>query len=277
MENKNNDKAFKDLIKLERKALLKKEKEELKEVKKESSFLDRFKKKLIKDKKNQKKKIIKEKHKKLNEPPRLYVEEEIGNAISHGAGCLITICFFVLMLIYSNTPLKVLASCFYGISMIVLMLNSCLYHAFKSGSTVKRIWRRFDYLSIYLLIGGTYAPIFLVNLGGTLGIVLFIIQWAVICAGVTICSIFGPGRFKWVHFVLYFVIGWAGILIIPKWISSDLPLLIYILAGGAVYTLGMIPFAMKNKRNAHLLWHMFVLAGCFVQWLGIFLYIYMGK
>ena len=231
----------------------------------------------MKLKKKEKKKIIKEKHRTLNEPPRLYVGEEIGNSISHGAGCLINICCFILMLLFSDTPMKMMASFFYGISMIVLMLNSCLYHAFKSGTTVKRLWRRFDYLSIYLLIGGTYAPIFLVNIGGVLGLVLFIVQWAVITLGVVLCSVFGPGRFKWIHFSLYFVIGWAGLMIIPKWIVNDLPLMMFILGGGLMYTLGMIPFAIKHKRNSHFLWHIFVLLGCFVQWLGIFIYIYMGK
>ena len=66
-------------------------------------------------------------------------------------------------------------------------------------------------------------------------------------------------------------------MIIPKWIVNDLPLMMFILGGGLMYTLGMIPFAIKHKRNSHFLWHIFVLLGCFVQWLGIFIYIYMGK
>ena len=37
-----------------------------------------------------------------------------------------------------------MASCFYGISMVVMMLMSCVYHAMPAGSGAKRVCRRFD-------------------------------------------------------------------------------------------------------------------------------------
>ena len=279
MKEKNREvMSEKDILKMEKKSLKKKHKQELKEVKKEDGFFNRIRKSLIKDKINKKKEIKKEKHRVLNEPPKLYVDEEIGNAVTHGAGALFGIMALVLMIVFSNDGYQLMGAIVYGISIIILMLNSCLYHSFKSGSKVKRLWRRFDYLSIYLLIGGTFAPLFLSFLGGTLGIVLFCVQWGVILGGCTIVSIFGPGRFKWLHFTLYFLIGWIGILFIPYFINYNIKLMIWILVGGVVYTLGMIPFAvMKKKRNSHLLWHFFVLAGCAIQWAGIFMEIYLNN
>ena len=88
---------------------------------------------------------------KLNEPPVLTILEEVGNAITHGVGAVLALVGFILLLLKSDTGMKVMASCFYGISLFILMLMSCLYHSFKSGSKVKRIWRRFDYASIYIL------------------------------------------------------------------------------------------------------------------------------
>ena len=55
--------------------------------------------------------------------------------------------------------------------------------------------------------------------------------------------------------------------------GSNLPLAIWILAGGVLYTLGIIPFAMK-ARASHFIWHFFVLAGAVVQWVGIYLYLF---
>ena len=143
---------------------------------------------------------------KLNEPPVLTILEEVGNAITHGVGAVLALVGFILLLLKSDTGMKVMASCFYGISLFILMLMSCLYHSFKSGSKVKRIWRRFDYASIYLLIGGTFAPLYLVYWGNTLGIVLFCIQWSLIVVGIIMLAIFGPGKWKWIHFTLYFTI-----------------------------------------------------------------------
>lgn len=81
----------------------------------------------------------------LSNPPERPVIQEVGNSVTHGVGALLAIVAFVLLLVKSNTPLEYLASIVYGICMFVMMLMSCLYHAFKSGSRVKRIWRRFDY------------------------------------------------------------------------------------------------------------------------------------
>ena len=110
--------------------------------------------------------MTKEEIRAKNEPPKLTTLEEVGNAITHGVGAGLSVTAFVLMLLKSDTGLKIMASCFYGICLILLFLMSCLYHAWKSGLTVKRLWRRFDYSSIYLLIGGTFAPMCLVYWGG---------------------------------------------------------------------------------------------------------------
>ena len=166
-----------------------------------------------------------------------------------------------------------MASLVYGISLFFLMLMSCLYHAFRSGSTVKRLWRRFDYSSIYLLIGGTFAPLYLVYWGNTLGIVLFCVQWGLILLGITTICIFGPGRFRWLHFTLYFVIGWSGLMFFPDWWNHNRPLMAMILLGGVIYTVGMVPF-VKDKKYNHFIWHFFVLAGAILHWLGIYMYIY---
>ena len=209
----------------------------------------------------------------LNEPPRLTVGEEVLNAISHGLGAALPVAGLVLHSLRSDTPLKIVASCFYGISLFMMMLMSCLYHAMPAGSSVKRLWRRFDYTSIYLLIGGTFAPIFLVYLGDWLGITLFCVQWAVILLGVTLIAVFGPGRWRPLHFTLYFLLGWSGLAFLPSFYRYARTLLWFILAGGVMYTLGMIPFA-RNRRYDHCMWHLFVLVAAVLHWVGIYTQIY---
>lgn len=209
----------------------------------------------------------------LNEPPRLTVTEEVLNAVSHGLGAALAAAGMILLLLRSEGPLEIMAACFYGVSLFVMMLMSCLYHAMPAGAVVKRVLRRFDYTSIYLLIGGTFAPIFLVYLGDRLGIALFCIQWGVILFGVTLIAVFGPGRWRPLHFTLYFLIGWSGLAFLPDFYLHARTLLWYILAGGVVYTVGMIPFARKRKYD-HCVWHVFVLAAAILHWIGIYTQIY---
>ena len=208
-----------------------------------------------------------------NEPPVLTIGEEVFNAVTHGGGAVLAAAAMTALLLRSDTGAKIMASCFYGISMVVMMLMSCVYHAMPAGSGAKRVCRRFDYSSIYLLIGGTFAPILLVYVGGVLGTALFCLQWAVILFGVTLLAVFGPGRWRALHFTLYFLIGWSGVLFVPTFFRSARMLLWFILAGGLVYTLGMVPFA-RNRKYDHCLWHLLVLAAAALQWMGIYTQIY---
>ncbi|MCI9461241.1 MAG: hypothetical protein HFF93_05360 [Oscillibacter sp.] len=208
-----------------------------------------------------------------NEPPRLTLGAEVFNAVSHGLGALGAAAALTLLLLRSQGAMELLASCVYGISMVAMMLMSCVYHAMPAGSQVKRVCRRFDYTSIYLLIGGTFAPILLVYLGGAAGVAIFCVQWAVILTGVTLVMVFGPGRWRALHFTLYFLIGWSGLVFLPRMYLYSRTLLGFIFAGGLAYTLGMIPFAGKRKYD-HCVWHVFVLAGAALHWVGIYTQIY---
>lgn len=211
---------------------------------------------------------------KLNDVPDRLLLEEIGNSITHGVGFLIAIFMFILMLLKSNNTLKITSSIVYGVSMIILMGMSSLYHAFPNKSRVKRLFRRFDYSSIYLLIGGTYAPILLLLTGGILGNIIFISQWILISVGITFISIFGPGRLKLLHYSLYFIIGWGSAFFVSLFNGNNNQLCFWIAVGGIIYTLGMIPFCIKKSNCAHFIWHFFVLFGCICQWIGIYSYLY---
>lgn len=222
----------------------------------------------------------KKEHRRLNEAPRRSILEEIGNAVSHGVGALVGIACLVLMILKADSPLALTAAIVYGLCFTLQMLFSCLYHSFRAGTTVKRIFRRFDYSTIYLAIGGSFAPLYLIYMGDklwgqTAGIIFFAVQWALIITGITFVGVFGPGRIRWLHFTLYFVIGWSAVMFIPTWIRYDLPLFLWILGGGLTYTFGMIPFAaLRNKPVAHFIWHLVVLAGSILIWVGMYLYVF---
>ena len=207
------------------------------------------------------------------EPPRRSVLEEVGNAVTHGIGAIFGILGLVLLLLRSYTGLKVCVSIIYGTCLILMFLMSCLYHSFKWGTKVKRLWRRFDYISIYLLIGGTFTPLWLLFHGGKTGTIFCIAEWAVILIGITMIGVFGTNRARLIHMTLYVILGWCGLVFLPKMISSNIRLFFFIFGGGLLYTIGIIPFAAK-KRGAHFIWHFFVLFGAVAHWLGIYLELY---
>lgn len=209
------------------------------------------------------------------DPPKRSLLEEIGNAVTHGAGTVFAVVAYLLMLLASDSAVEYAAATVYFIGQAVMFTVSCLYHAFRHGTAVKRLFRRFDYSSIYLLIGATFAPILLCYVGGTYGAVFFVIQWSVIITGITLVGVFGPSRLRFIHIPLYLLLGWCGLIILPIMVRrGDLGFLWLILGGGIIYSLGVIPFAIKTKIS-HFIWHFFVLAGAVVQWVGVYTCIYL--
>ncbi len=207
-------------------------------------------------------------------PPKRSILEEVGNAVTHGVGTIFSVIAYILMLLVADSTVKIIAASVYFLGLAAMFTMSCLYHSFRHGSGVKRVFHRFDYSSIYLLIGATFAPILLLFVGGTFGWVFLIVQWLIIATGITFVGVFGPTKFKGLHMTLYIVLGWSGLLFLPMMLDGALPLFLYILGGGVIYSLGIIPFAIK-KKSSHFIWHFFVLGGAIVQWIGIYLYLYL--
>ena len=211
--------------------------------------------------------------KRPKDPPKRPVLQEIGNSVTHGLGAVFAIVSFILMLVYSETPTERVAASIYSLGMFVMFSSSCLYHAFRHGSAIKRLFRRFDYSGIYLMIGATFAPSLLVHFNNTFGIVFFIIQWAVIAAGITLVAVFGPSRLRFIHIPLYVILGWSALMLLPGMMNGRFEMAMWILGGGIVYSVGIIPYAVKFKAS-HFIWHFFVLFGALTQWIGIFKYLY---
>ena len=209
------------------------------------------------------------------DPPKRALLEEIGNAVTHGVGSLFAVVAYILMLFSSDSFFEYLGASIYFFGLFVMFTMSCLYHSFPHGTGVKRLFRRFDYSSIYLLIGATFAPPLLCVVGGTFGLVFFAVQWIIIATGITLVGVFGPTRLRFIHIPMYVVLGWSALMLMPSLISASFSLAMWILAGGVIYTLGIIPFTMKMKVS-HFIWHFFVLAGAVVQWIGIYLFIYLN-
>ena len=209
----------------------------------------------------------------MNEPPKRSVLEEVGNAVTHGVGALFAVAGLVLLLLKAQTSTGLICALVYGICLLMMFLMSCLYHSFRWGTKVKRLWRRFDYISIYLLIGGTFTPMWLLFWGGQAGTLFCIAQWVLILLGIVFVAVFGPGRPRTLHPVLFVVLGWVGLVFLPRMVRENLPLFLFILTGGIIYTVGVIPFALKRK-GAHFLWHFFVFFGAVVHWFGIYFFLH---
>ena len=188
--------------------------------------------------------------------------EEIANAVSHGVGFLGAVAVtpvLIVAAIPSGVAVVVGVSIF-GATMILLYLASTLYHAFPHSRT-KRLFQIFDHGAIFLLIAGTYTPFTLGLLGGGWGWSLFGIVWGLAIFGVTIKSIGGASSRK-LSTGLYLAMGWLAIVAVkPLWLNMPAWGLFWLLAGGLMYSAGVLFFVAERIRYSHFIWHLFVLAG----------------
>lgn len=209
------------------------------------------------------------------DPPRRSALEESGNSISHGLGAVMALVALFVMLTHSVSRAQRVGAVVYFLGLFVMFTSSCLYHAFRHGTAVKRLFRRFDYASVYILIGATFCPI-LLNLSkeGSGVSALLIFQWAVIFIGAAAAVVLGPARFVYPHITMYLILGWSALFILPTVMRSGFGFFCFILCGGLMYTLGVIPCAV-DKHASHFVWHIFVLAGAAIQCVGVLNFIYL--
>lgn len=197
------------------------------------------------------------------------IGEEIANSISHGISALLSIAGLIVLIIYSSSHTdKLLTSIVYGISLIFLFLMSTFSHAL-THKKAKKIFQILDYIAIYVLIAGTYTPVLLIGLNNTTGWVLFAFNWLLVLFGI-IYKIFFIGKQELVSNILYLSMGWTGIFIVNELIENiSLQFVIYCIIGGLLYSVGLFFYLKPHIKFAHFIWHLFVLAGSAVLYVGI--------
>jgi hemolysin III len=204
--------------------------------------------------------------------------EEIANSILHGLGAMLGVAGLVLLVLRGNGYLggaysgakAVIAYVIFTAAMICMFLASTLYHAIQHAET-KRIFRIFDHAAIYLFIAGTYTPFCLLALKGVWGWAIFGVEWGLTVLGIVLYSV--NCRFlKKIELVVYILMGWvilAGVIPLVKAVS--LSSIIFLVAGGVLYTMGTFWYRKHELRGAHVTWHVFVLAGAICHYWSIWL------
>lgn len=206
---------------------------------------------------------------------RYSVAEEIMNSLSHGAGVIFGIFALLLLVLKSvqmDDTLRVVSFSIYGASIIALFLASTLYHAIPFPRA-KSVLKLVDHCAIYLLIAGTYTPFLLLTLGDRVGAVLMVIIWGLAVAGI-VFKVFFIGRYQAISLVTYLAMGWLALFaayeLVAKMPWNGVMLL---LAGGIIYSLGTIFFAVRRIPFNHAIWHLFVLGGCVCHFLAVYFYV----
>lgn len=189
--------------------------------------------------------------------------ELIADGIIHGIGVLAGIIaatvLVVLAAVYADAT-DIVGVSVYVAGLLSMLVLSATYNLWPV-SPAKWLLRRFDHSAIYLLIAATYTPFILEVRDSAFALVLLAGVWCVALLGIVL-KLVRPGRFDRVSVGIYLVMGWSGVMIYGPVVQA-LPALAlgFIVAGGLLYSFGVIFHAWRRLRFQNAIWHGFVLAG----------------
>lgn len=202
-------------------------------------------------------------------------QEEIANSVTHWAGALLSVACLTLLVVFASlygTTRHVVSSGIFGASMVLLYLASALYHSAWSPR-LKHIFRILDHACIYLLIAGTYTPFALLVLQGSWGWTIFFLVWGLAAAGV-VFQVFSVHRFKALATLAYLLLGWMIVIAIKPLVAHlSLGGLLWLVAGGLAYTVGVGFYVWERLPYSHAIWHLFVLCGSLCHFFAVLFYV----
>lgn len=196
--------------------------------------------------------------------------EEFANTLSHGIGFALALAALPVLVMHAlpHGALAVVGESVYGGTLALLFLASTIYHSLGPSRT-KQIFRVLDHSAIFLLIAGTYTPFTLGVLRGPWGWSLFGVVWLLALAGITLTSVYQI-RYPKLSTAVYLMMGWLILIAVgPLARHMRSEGWIWLLAGGAAYTLGVAFYAASRLRYGHCLWHMAVLAGATCHFVAV--------
>lgn len=189
--------------------------------------------------------------------------EIIADGIVHGLGVgfglIAATALIVLTGVFASTP-EIVSVSIYAAGLLTMLGFSAAYNMWPVSP--RKWWlRRFDHSAIYVLIAATYTPFMMLIDDRLLAMLLLGGVWGIAIVGIGL-KLFLPGRFDRLSIILYLAMGWSGLAAYDA-VFTSLPkfTLWFVVAGGVLYTLGVIFHTWRRLRFQNAIWHGFVLLG----------------
>lgn len=207
-----------------------------------------------------------------------------GSAITHFIGMLMAVFAatpLIIRALNSPDPVHVISLSIFIISMILLYAASTIYHWLDLSEKANKWLRKIDHMMIFVLIAGSYTPICLIALANQTGYFLCALVWGIALVGILVKA-FWITCPKWFSSLLYIGMGWTCVLAFTQIINSLSPAAFgWLLAGGIIYTIGGIIYALKlplfnaihKNFGSHEIFHLFVMAGSACHFVCMYVYV----
>jgi hemolysin III len=200
---------------------------------------------------------------------RLYSRaEHTADAVIHVLGVLFAINGGAWLLFHVTGVSVVASVSIYCFGLVAMLSASALYNLAPRGNATDWL-RRFDHAAIFIMIAATYTPFAVNRLGAPAGSVILGLIWLGATIGVALKMLY-PRRFEVASIALYLGMGWLIVTVIKPlsaaMAATDFWLL---LAGGLVYSTGVIFYLLERLPFHKAIWHGFVLVAVVLHFTAI--------
>jgi hemolysin III len=182
----------------------------------------------------------------------------------------------IVLVVLADGAVEVASSWIYATALASMFGASALYHRFPWRSTAKRLWaRRLDHSTIFVFIAGTYTPFAVLRIDGTAQWLVLAVVWAGAALGLVLELVWIDSP-RWLSTIAYLMVGWVGVLTIPKLFSgAGVAVAVLLLVGGGLYSLGAVIYATKWPNpfprvfGFHEVFHLLVVAAAVTQFVAV--------
>jgi channel protein (hemolysin III family) len=156
---------------------------------------------------------------------------------------------------------------------VLLLSISGVYHLLSAGGAGRAVLQRLDHAAIFVLIAGTFTPLYGILFAGPWRWGGLALVWSAAAAGVCLKTVFFADLSEALGVTFYLAFGWFGAFSgLVLWRRYGLDFVKPLIAGGVAYTAGAVleflrrPVLLPGVVGPHELFHLFVLAGAFLHW-----------
>jgi hemolysin III len=166
--------------------------------------------------------------------------------VLHQAFLPVFVAAAVVLVVLARSPLGRTAMVFYGVGLAGCLGTSALYHRGRWSPAARALLGRIDHSMIFLLVAGTYTPVCLLVLRGSIAVLVLGIVWIGGALGAAMAWLW-PRAPVWAEVAPYILVGWSAVLAFPQLATGigwgGLALLV---VGGVLYTAGAIIYGMQR-------------------------------
>lgn len=203
--------------------------------------------------------------------PQYTRSERIADGFVHVAGIAggITASAILAMIAVSRfEPTFAAGLGLYAFGLIAMLICSALYNMTGDGRS-KAFFRRLDHAAIFMMIAGTYTPFALLLIGGRIGMGLLVFVWSVAGLGIVL-KLVSPTSWEGLSIATYLLLGWTIVVVLDPLLASLSAMgIVFLVAGGLLYSLGVIFHKWTSLPYQNAIWHSFVLAAATCHFVAV--------